>query len=181
MNFTLVQNERGDTWWTIKLAMDNVETLHRGVTLSQYKRCNEDPHVMKALEKDSIWGYFNHPVIVGANWIGSALTFLIRGDTVYVNKLGGMYLKDDKIKEIDHVESPAWPDFKVRGKFKIQQWKGGEHYYITAANTESASFIDPNIKYNSYDEAYKVALKYAPPERIEFEESKSYFYKREGD
>jgi hypothetical protein len=100
--------------------------------------------------------------------------------TLYMNKNGGFYRSDDKVTELKTIESDAWPMLKTV-PVKIVQWKGGSHFYLVAVSSWKDNFIDPNIKYDTFEEAQKNALKYTSGENIIFEEDKNYFYKTIGD
>lgn len=82
-------------------------------------------------------------------------------DYIVVNKVGGYHRGPVKHSQFVTRKTFTWPDFK-ESDIRITQFSGGEHYYVRIGDMELHE--SDNIKWNTYDEAYAVAMRYIAKE-----------------
>lgn len=73
---------------------------------------------------------------------------------IYINRVGG-YTFGLKYVQFYHRKELVFPDFKA-SEIRIKRFEGGEHFYAYIGNMQIRD--GDNLKWDSYDEAYKKAL-----------------------
>lgn len=76
---------------------------------------------------------------------------------IFINQRGGYHFqhKDEPKHTFIWKDKLIWPDFK-KSDLKISQFPNGTHYYAKVGNVEVRN--GDEIKWNSYEEAYKAAM-----------------------
>lgn len=171
------------TGWYLAIpasAIDLQMNMHKSATWAMFHKFFMNPHVFDQQGMPKHEGYEHyHPVKLAAGWITTALRGLAAHGVVYMNRDHGL-LFGENVEILESRESEAL-EFPVLDtidgiKITISRWASGEHYYLTASNSQV--FSQP--KFDSYDEAVAEARKYAHEMNITFKPA-DHLYIREGD
>lgn len=149
------------TGWYLELLPDDVETLmklHKGVVGLYFFKFGQDSHVDPT-------GPYN-PIKLAALWLQSVERYLLRGETVLVNMNGGMMPMDVPILDTVESDDLHWDDRFDDEYITISRWPQAKHWYLSS--NKNRVFVP--VKYDSYTETYKEALRYAPANRIHTKE-----------
>jgi len=86
---------------------------------------------------------------------------LRQSEYLVFNQVGGYHRGPVNHSQFVTRKTFTWPDFKEHD-IRVTQFPGGAHYYVRIGDMELHEH--GNIKWNSYDEAYQVALRYIAKE-----------------
>jgi len=148
--------------WYLEVRPDDPETVmkvHKGVTGLYFFKFGMDPHIQKDEDRRALY----NPIRLAALWLQSVEHYLLRGETLLVNSNGGM-MPLDGVKILETVQSDKI-DWDMRFDDEIVticRWPEGRHWYL--CSSKHRIFVPD--KYDSYEEAHKVALRYVPADRL---------------
>lgn len=88
--------------------------------------------------------------------IRSQVDALSNGEVIYINSAGGWHAGGE-YSDFVHKETLIFPDF-TKDNIRVKKFDGGRHYYAYVGNVQVRD--GDVLKWNTFDEAYKQALKY---------------------
>ena len=146
------------TGWYMELRPDDLDTLmkiHKGVTGLYWHKFGMNPHIDPT-------GPYN-PIKLAAQWLMSVQSQLATGETILVNMNGGIMPFDDTIiLETETSDDLSW-DVRFEDEIvTISKWFKGNHYWLSSS--KGRIFVPD--KYNTFESAYRAALRYVPVGRI---------------
>ena len=142
--------------WFLEVRDDDpelVESLHTSIAAKYRAMFGEDSHGKPGPA---------NAVLLADKWLQSLREELQRGE-VLVNPAGGFVAKRDLIvlEEIERDEL-IWPEHVADEIIVISKWPKGKHYYLSS--NRDRVFVPE--KFNTYQAARKIALKYVSADRI---------------
>lgn len=169
--------------WYLRLEPGDIETfeqLHRSVAHALFNKFVMDPHrkvdVEKMLDSD-LHPQYNIPKL-GAGWCATVMKLQMSHGAVWMNPNGGMFPDAPPIKIVRTVKSGTlvWPHEDTGERITIRQWQDGVHYHLSS----NIDRLFVPVKYDTFGEAWDMALAFAPKERITVEKPQKHA-RREGD
>ena len=143
--------------WYLELKPGDFVTLmdvHVGVCHLYWSKFGLNPHIDPS-------GPYN-PLVLAAKWMQSVERFLLSGETVLINSLGGMLPGKAKVLDTVELDKLEWPDLFDDEVITISRWPEGKHYYMSSNRDR----IFCPSSHNTYEVARSVALRYVTADRI---------------
>lgn len=162
--FHLVEFPDAGRAWCVVLSWENLEALHRHVSVTALRAYQSNPHMREGFEQISM-----HPIRLGAGWLSTATSFLIRGEPAIVQSKGGMCTLDGvRIIQTVQQEKLTFPAGESANEvITLSEWVRGGHWYITSS---TGRVFDP-VKYDTLDQARDRALQDVPASRLKVKEA----------
>lgn len=174
--------------WYVKVSKDDLplfERLHKAVSVGLFQRYVMDPHYFKDGNEhrpNSELGDLIAPMRLGGGWCMTMEKIFHEHGCAFVNSSGGIttpmeVLEERKSETLHFPENPSRPSVRSPEVITISQFPAGDHYYLKSTQ---GRLFSPE-KYNTFDEAYAVALKYTSQDHIYGKKVEIPKRKHEGD
>lgn len=185
MSYTFVRCRADDRFpaeaWYLKIAWEDVELIdkmHAAVAKNMFMKFVIDPHMFdeKQRPKHEVADMVN-PVKLAGGWVTTLHRICAEDGHALVNVVGGIRPPAKKESAVKTLEKLSWPELLADERITLVQWPLAQHYYL---KSNKDRLFSP-AKYDSLDEAWKVALEYVPEGQIKVEIGKYKAPKPEGD
>lgn len=173
MEYTFVLKDKGTAnqgWWLKITKLSELEdyigkvqskVIARGLfNYLEYKggreHLNELGNTMVMLAKNNNTDVYSSALSLQSSVIRAQVNALSCGEVIYINSAGGWHAGGE-YSDFVHKDKPVFPDF-TDDSIRVKKFDGGKHYYAYVGNIQVRD--GDVLKWNTFNEAYKQALKY---------------------
>lgn len=185
MPYTFVRCRADDRFpaegWYLKITwadQDAIDRMHKAVASSLFMKYVVDPHLFddNHKPKNTIADLVD-PLKLGGGWLSTLYRICDEFGHALVNPAGGIRPPSKQENVVKVLDKLSWPVILDDEWITLMQWPNAQHYYLKSNKNR---LFSPE-KYETFDEAWKVAMELVPENRIRVSTARVELKKPDGD